>query len=185
MNGDLPVNGRVFEDFIAVLEDRFGLEVVDTVLDQPGLASGGVYTADGNYDECELITLVNAFVVETGSQATELMHDLGVCLFAQLISRCPALISGQSGSLDLMTQIEKGTCPREVGTYLDSSVLNYAYKYIESGELLVKTSLASPLRHTVIGFFAACAKYFNESLSVDVLSTDESTIVLSIESLSP
>ena len=96
MSEDLAVNGGVFEDFIALLEDRFGLDVVDTVLDQPGLATGGVYTADGDYDERELLALINAFGVETGTQSTELMHELGGCLFARVILRFPGLVSGQS-----------------------------------------------------------------------------------------
>ena len=46
--------GVVFTEFVEMVEDSFGEEVADEMLEMSKLASGGVYTAVGTYSYQEI-----------------------------------------------------------------------------------------------------------------------------------
>jgi hypothetical protein len=60
------MRGLVFTEFIALVEEKFGLRMADELLSQPGLTDGGAYTSVGNYSHREMLTLVVGLAERTG-----------------------------------------------------------------------------------------------------------------------
>jgi len=52
------MKGIVFNEFIEMVEDKFGEDMVDDIIDESDLPSGGAYTTVGTYDHGELVTMV-------------------------------------------------------------------------------------------------------------------------------
>ena len=48
------MKGIVFTEFLDLVEERFGLEMVDAIISQSKLESKGVYTSIGTYSFSEL-----------------------------------------------------------------------------------------------------------------------------------
>ncbi len=59
------MKGIVFSEFIELVEEKFGLETVDTILDNSELSNGGAYTAVGTYPHQEMFILVKALSDKT------------------------------------------------------------------------------------------------------------------------
>lgn len=52
------MKGIVFSEFMDLVEESFGLEMIDELIEQSDLPSGGSYTAVGTYPHGEMLTLV-------------------------------------------------------------------------------------------------------------------------------
>ena len=52
------MKGIVFTEFLELVEAKFGLEMVDTIISQSELDSGGVYTSIGTYSFSEMRSLL-------------------------------------------------------------------------------------------------------------------------------
>ena len=52
------MKGIVFKEFIDMVEATFGEEMLDTVIENSDLPSGGVYTSVGTYPHTELVAMV-------------------------------------------------------------------------------------------------------------------------------
>ncbi|OLF75256.1 hypothetical protein AWH62_05380 [Maricaulis sp. W15] len=105
------MKGVVFRQFIDHAEAAFGEALVDKVLDQADLPSGGAYTSVGYYDHAEMLTLVGKTSELTGQSVRELLVGFGNSLFAALIAshEQPGIIH----PFDLMERIH-GVIHRDV-----------------------------------------------------------------------
>ena len=62
------MKGIVFAEFIELVEDKFGFEIADEIIEESNLPSGGSYTSVGTYDHREMLELVTHLSEKTGSQ---------------------------------------------------------------------------------------------------------------------
>ena len=54
--------GIVFSEFTEMVEEVFSAEMVEKILDDCDLESGGAYTSVGSYSHTEIISLVGALI---------------------------------------------------------------------------------------------------------------------------
>ena len=52
------MKGIIFTDFLELVEEKFGLEMVDTIIEASELESNGVYTGVGTYSFGEMVQLL-------------------------------------------------------------------------------------------------------------------------------
>ncbi len=76
--------GFLFTAFLDLLDERFGMEVTERVLEGCRLASRGVYASAGDYDPAELVALSRELNRLTGVDPDGILEDLGRSLFARL-----------------------------------------------------------------------------------------------------
>jgi hypothetical protein len=84
------MRGLVFTALLQTVEDRHGLPMLDQLLSNPELSSGGVFTAVGNYDHQDLMVLLSDLAQRTGRPVHELVVELGKNLFPLLIQAAPS-----------------------------------------------------------------------------------------------
>jgi len=65
------MKGIVFTEFLQLVEEKFGYEMVDKLLVAANLEHGGAYTAVGTYGHQELITLVSKLSDETRASSLQ------------------------------------------------------------------------------------------------------------------
>ena len=73
-----------------------GLPVLDEVLQQAQLPSGGAYTSIGTYDWRELAQLATLLAAQTGTTVPELLRGYGRHLFAVFAREYPQLLDRYS-----------------------------------------------------------------------------------------
>ena len=52
------MKGMIFTEFLEMVESKFGLETVDTTIENSDLPSEGIYTSVGTYDFNEMVSLI-------------------------------------------------------------------------------------------------------------------------------
>ena len=70
------MKGIVFTEFLEMVEQKFGMDMVNDLIDNNSLSSGGVYSAVGTYDHSEMVTLVMDLNKRSGIALPDLLRPL-------------------------------------------------------------------------------------------------------------
>ncbi|MEM8998931.1 MAG: heme NO-binding domain-containing protein [Bacteroidota bacterium] len=100
------MKGIVFTEFLEMVESTFGLETVDTIIENADLTSQGAYTAVGTYDFNEMVQLITHLSGETGVPANNLLFFFGQYLFDSLLRIHPEVVSSYINPIGLLYSIE-------------------------------------------------------------------------------
>ncbi|WP_025741587.1 heme NO-binding domain-containing protein [Aquimarina pacifica] len=100
------MKGIVFTEFLELVEDKFGLEVVDKIIQQSNLSSQGAYTAIGTYDFSEMLSLLTHLSEHTKISIDDLLLTYGEHFFAILANSYPSLINTYTDPIELLSSIE-------------------------------------------------------------------------------
>lgn len=100
------MKGVIFTDFLELVEEKFGLEMVDKIINQSDLESSGSYTAVGTYDFSEMLQLVTHLSANTDIAVDDLLLVFSEHLFNTFTKSHPDLVSHYEGPMDLLASIE-------------------------------------------------------------------------------
>lgn len=100
------MKGIIFTEFLELVEEKFGLGMVDKIISQSNLESDGVYTAVGTYEFSEMLQLISHLSQNTDIAVDDLLMVYAEHLFAALIKSHPDLVSHYKDPMDLLASIE-------------------------------------------------------------------------------
>ena len=100
------MKGIIFTEFLDLVEDKFGLEVVDRIIEQSNLPSEGIYTAIGTYDFSEMLSLLKHLSQHSGLSIDDLLLTYAEHFFSVLANSYPGLINKYKDPIDLLSSIE-------------------------------------------------------------------------------
>jgi hypothetical protein len=100
------MKGIVFTEFLELVGRKYGVEVMDLIIEASDLPSGGAYTAVGTYDHEEMLALVHNLSVAIRVPMRDLLETYGRYLFARFSLRHPELFDGATSSFHLLDRIE-------------------------------------------------------------------------------
>jgi Haem-NO-binding len=100
------MKGMVFTEFLEMVESKFSADMVDDIIDDSDLPSGGAYTAVGTYDHAELVSMVVALSKRTDIAVPTLVGVFGEHLFGRFHALYPSFFEGVTSALDFLEGIE-------------------------------------------------------------------------------
>ncbi len=100
------MKGIVFTEFLELVESKFGLETVDTIINDSDLSSKGIYTAIGTYDFAEMLSLLTHLSTHTNISIDDLLLVYGEHFFDVLAASYPQLIDKYEDPIELLSSIE-------------------------------------------------------------------------------
>ncbi|WP_178987237.1 heme NO-binding domain-containing protein [Winogradskyella schleiferi] len=100
------MKGIIFTEFLELVEEKFGLAMVDKIITQSELDSGGAYTAVGTYEFSEMLQLISHLSENTDIAVDDLLMVYSEHLFAALIKTHPNLVDHYKDPMDLLASIE-------------------------------------------------------------------------------
>jgi hypothetical protein len=81
------MKGIIFTEFMELVEQEFGLEVLENMLDESG--SEGIFTAVGSYDHKELVKMIVSLSKLTDVPIEALQEVFGKSVFNNLLNTLP------------------------------------------------------------------------------------------------
>lgn len=100
------MKGIVYTEFLDMVETQFGLDTVDTIIENSDLPSGGAYTAVATYSHTEIVTLVSNLALETNIEVPVLLKAFGKYLFNSLNKAYPAFGESASDAFNFLEKVE-------------------------------------------------------------------------------
>ena len=159
------MKGMVFTEFLEMVESKFSADMVDDIIEDSNLPSGGAYTAVGTYDHGELVLMVGALAQRSGLPVPALVHAFGLHLFGRFHALYPGFFTGVPTGLDFLEGIETVIHTEVRKLYPDAQLPQFDCVRTDSGLDMV---YLSP-RHfgdLAAGLIAGALLHFGDPVSV-------------------
>ena len=175
---EVVLKGVVFTEFLELVEDAFGLDVVDRIIEVADTPTAGAFTSVGTYDHSELIALVGALSVEVDTPVVELLHTFGKHLFGVFVHQFPELFEGVQTALQFVMQIEEYIHVEVRKLYPDAELPTFEHEVLEDGSLELTYTSTRPFSEFARGLLMGCVEHFGGGVEVEVQEDSSATSAL-------
>lgn len=164
------MKGIVFTEFVEFVETKFGLAMVDKIIDRCQLESGGAYTSVATYDVQELLALVGELSRQTDTSASELVVEYGRHLFRFFARTRRSMFAHFSHCEQLLESIEDQIHVDVRKLYPDAELPTIRFERLSDVMSKVHYSSTRPLADLAEGLILECVVHFGEP--IEVVRTD-------------
>ena len=168
------MKGIVFTEFLEMVESKFGLEVVDSIIESSNLDSEGIYTSVGTYDFNEMVSLITNLSDVVTLPVDDLIYAFGLYLFSSLGNAHPEVIQSYNSPLGLLYSIEDHIHVHVKKLYPDAELPTF--KILEKTETSISMIYTSSrgLYRLAHGLIEKTFEHFNGSaiISYELLKED-------------
>ncbi|WP_178862823.1 heme NO-binding domain-containing protein [Thiomicrorhabdus cannonii] len=176
------MKGIVFSEFIELVEDKFGYEMADEIIEKSNLPSGGAYTSVGTYDHRELLELVTHLSQASGIAVEDLVKTFGEYLLERFVVGYPMFFENVASCFEFLDTIENKVHVEVKKLYPEAELPTFRSKIESDNRMLLTYQSKRPFSALAFGLIKGSATYFKENISIDMQdqSTDGLTQVLFI-----
>ncbi|MDJ0626172.1 MAG: heme NO-binding domain-containing protein [Candidatus Caenarcaniphilales bacterium] len=171
------MKGLVFTEFLEMVEDRFGFEVANRIIENSDLSSGGVYTSVGVYDHSELFKIVGELSKETGTEASKLVKTFGEYLFSRFIDLHPNMMAKFADTFSLIESVENIIHVEVEKIYPGAQLPTFKTDRISDEEMKVTYISNRKMSDFAEGLMIGCSNHFKENLNIEKKSNDDGSVV--------
>lgn len=166
------MKGIVFTEFVELVEDRFGIEVLDSIIENSNLESKGVYTAVGTYSHFEMVELLTNLSSTINVSIPDLLFVYSEHFFQVLVDSYPGFFQKQTNAFDFLESIESYIHPEVLKLYPDAELPKFVTK--RSGNQMDMTYISErKLADFAHGLMTAAVSHFDEDISIAITRKSE------------
>ncbi|ALJ06473.1 heme transporter CcmB [Pseudalgibacter alginicilyticus] len=160
------MKGIVFTEFLDLVEEKFGLEMVDKIINDSNLDSGGVYTSVGTYKFSEMLQLLQHLSENTDISIDNLLLVYAEHFFSVLEKSYPGLLASYSDPIEMLSSIENHIHIEVRKIYPDAELPTFEVveKSKNSLTLIYKSSRA--MHHFGLGLMNKTFEHFNAKATI-------------------
>ena len=160
------MKGIVFTEFLEMVEEKFGLEVADSIIESSNLPSNGIYTAIGTYEFNEMVSLITNLSEEVKIDVDTLIYTFGHYLFTSLGKAHPEVIQSYSNPLGLIYAIEDHIHVHGQKIYPEAELPTFKILEKTDNSLSMVYSSSRGLYRLAHGLIEKCFEHYNSSAKV-------------------
>jgi len=167
------MKGIVFTELFDMVEDKFTPDMLDDVLDECDLESGGAYTSVGTYDHRELLEIVSALSKKTDTPVKDLVHVYGHHLFSRFHALMPQFFENRSNAFEFLQSVHGYIHVEVKKLYPDASLPEFQTEMQGENTLIMTYMSQCPFADFAGGLIQGCIDFYGEH--IDVQSQDQNT----------
>lgn len=156
----------IFTEFLEMVEEKFSLEMVDSIISNADLASGGVYTAVGTYAHDEIVQLVVNLSKATQIPIPDLLYAFGERLFERFSQRYAHFLSKADSAFTFLEQLENYVHAEVKKLYPEAELPKFECCRTPEGTLVMLYRSNRSMSDLARGLIHGCASHFNENIEV-------------------
>lgn len=162
------MKGIVFTEFLDLVEEKFGIHMVDDIINASELDSGGAYTAVGTYKFAEMISLLNQLSERTKLSVDELLYLYSQHFFKVIKVSYPGFVKMYSDPIEMLASIEDHIHVEVLKIYPDAQLPTF--KTLEKSEnTLVLDYLSSRAMYSFgLGLMHETFRHFNIDFDIQL-----------------
>ena len=167
------MKGIVFTEFLEMVESKFGYEMVDDMLTQNDLPSGGVYTAIGTYDHREIVTLVSHLHQKSQIPVASLLYAFGQHLFQTFSKSYQQFFVGVNDAFDFLESIENHIHVEVKKLYPDAELPRFEPKRLDEKKLQMIYRSDRRMADLAEGLIASAMQHYGTEATITRETLDE------------
>ncbi|MCL1060334.1 heme NO-binding domain-containing protein [Shewanella gelidimarina] len=174
------MKGIIFAEFLELVEDTFGLEICQQILDEN--QNDGVYTSVGTYDHHDLIKLIVSLSKLTGISIEDLQEVYGKSVFITLFNSMPGLEGKSDSTFSFIKSVEEYIHIEVKKLYENANPPTFNFISATESQLVMDYVSARCMSHVCLGLIRGCAEHFGENIEITMepMTADRSEVRFTI-----
>lgn len=168
------MKGLVFTTFYSHCEDRYGIEMLDDIIEDANLPNKGAYTSVGTYPFQEMVALISALVQRTGHSLPVVMEEFGAACFAKWVTYAPKHFESKS-LFEILAGIDHFHETEVRKLYPDAELPSFVVESRDETKLLLRYVSCKPLADLAAGVIKGAAAYLGDTIKVKHWRVTEDT----------
>ncbi len=160
------MKGIVFTEFLDLVEDKFGLEMVDKIIQQSQLESNGIYTSVGTYKFSEMLQLLQHLSENTNISIDDLLLVYAEHFFSVLESSYPGLIATYNDPIEMLASIENHIHIEVRKIYPDAELPTFEVLNKTDNSLIMIYKSSRAMHHFGLGLMNKTFEHFNSTATI-------------------
>lgn len=160
------MKGIVFTEFLDLVEDKFGLEMVDSIIEQSKLESEGAYTSIGTYKFSEMLQLLQNLSNNTGVTIDDLLLVYAEHFFGVIETNYPGLLATYKDPLEMLSSIEDHIHIEVRKIYPDAELPVFIIEEKTNKSLIMIYKSSRAMHHFGLGLMNKTFEHFNSSAKI-------------------
>ena len=159
------MKGVVFDLLRDMVEDQFGLEGWNTVLEKAG--SDGMYLSPESYSDQEMMSLVLATSDYTGINTDDLLRAFGQFMAKEFYNRFPSFFDNCDDLIEFLLSVDRIVHGEVLKFYPDANLPSFAYEEAEANKLTMIYRSDRMLCHLAEGLIQGSAAHYKKAINID------------------
>ncbi|WP_341220774.1 heme NO-binding domain-containing protein [Polaribacter atrinae] len=160
------MKGIVFTEFLDLVEEKFGLEMVDKIIYQSELASEGIYTSVGTYSFSEMLQLVTNLSDNTGISTDDLLLVYAEHFFGMIEKSYPGLLATYKDPIEMLASIENHIHVEVQKNYPEAELPTFIVEEKTENSLTMVYKSSRAMHHFGLGLMNKTFEHFNTEASI-------------------
>lgn len=161
------MKGIVFTEFLDLVEARFSADMVDDIIDDSNVPSGGAYTAVAVYPHAEMVALVSSLSKLSGAPVGDLLRLFGHHLFGRFVQLYPVFFEGVSDSLSFLSMVQNVIHVEVKKLYPDAQLPEFRTLEHTEDKLVLQYISSRHLEELAEGLIGGCIDHFGDLIRVE------------------
>ncbi|MEM6684225.1 MAG: heme NO-binding domain-containing protein [Bacteroidota bacterium] len=160
------MKGIIFTEFLDLVEDKFGLGMVDTIISESELPSNGVYTAIGTYSFSEMLQLIQNLSTHTQISVDGLLLTYGEHFFQVIENSYPGLLASYQDPIEMLASIENHIHVEVRKIYPDAELPTFVVEHQTANSLIMVYKSSRAMHHFGLGLMNKTFEHFKSSAEI-------------------
>ncbi|ARV05454.1 hypothetical protein BTO04_01540 [Polaribacter sp. SA4-10] len=160
------MKGIIFTEFLDLVEEKFGLEMVDKIITQSKLKSEGVYTAVGTYSFSEMLQLLENLSNNTGVSIDQLLLVYAEHFFSVIETNYPGLLNTYNDPIEMLASIEDHIHVEVQKIYPDAELPTFIVEEKTKNSIVMIYKSSRAMHHFGLGLMNKTFEHFNSTASI-------------------
>lgn len=161
------MKGMVFTEFLDLVERTHSADLVDRLIEECNLPSGGAYTAVGHYDHREMVSLLVALQRHTGEPVDQLLRWFGANLYVALARGFPDFFTGKTHAFEVLEGIETVIHTEVRKLFPDAELPGFDVHRVRADCLILDYRSPRCMEDLAHGLMQACITQFGAAIRIE------------------
>ncbi len=166
------MKGVIFTEYLDFVENNFGYDMIDELMNTCDLKSGGVYTSVGSYEFQELVQLLIKTCELSKKQPEYLLRKFGWHLFSYFTKGYPQFFTSAKSSFDVLSALDDTIHPEVLKLYPDAELPKFDIESLDKDTLVMVYRSKRKMSDFAEGLIEACLHHFEENGSIQTEKLD-------------
>lgn len=172
------MKGIVFTQLLEMVEQKFGYELVDSLLLTADLPSGGAYTSAGTYPPHEMVSLVTTLSQHTNQPVPDVLREFGGYLFQTFVVNYQHFIVAAPDAFSFLSSVHDYIHVEVKKLYADAELPYFSIERPDAQTLRMVYESNRKMADLAYGLIEGTLAHYNEEARITqrALSDDGSKV---------
>lgn len=167
------MKGVIFTQFLEMVETNYGYPLVDALIEETQVASGGAYTSVGTYPHTEMVALVSELSAKTGIPISTLLNSYGKYLFSTFTTNYGHFFEEVTSAFDMLESIESYIHVEVKKLYPDAELPSFKTTRLNNSTLEMIYLSERKMSDLAEGLIESTFNHFDEKVVIQKVFLDE------------